>query len=132
MKKENIILLLLALINFTQVMDFMIMMPLGDNLMTYFHTNAQGHGFIVSSYSISAGIFGLILAPFINNYDRKKVLLITYLGFVLGTLGCAFSTNIQMMIVLRIITGAFSVVPAALIFAIIGDLIPDEKRAAAM
>ena len=132
MKKERLILFLLAAINFTQIVDFMVLMPLGDNIMTYFNTGPQGFSQIISIYSLSAAIVGLALSSVINKYDRKKVLLVAYAGFILGTLGCAFSNTMASMLIFRFVTGGFAVISAALLFAIVGDLVPYERRATAM
>lgn len=132
MKKETTILLLLAAVNFTQILDFMIMMPLGDNLMAFFQTDSQGFSSIVSSYSLSAGIVGILVASLINNYNRKHVLLLSYAGFTIGTFLCGTADILQEIIIYRVITGAFGVVSAGIIFAIVGDLVSFENRGKAM
>jgi predicted MFS family arabinose efflux permease len=132
LSKENLIVLLLACINFTHIMDFMIMMPLGPQLMRLFQISPQEFGLIVSAYTLSAGIVGFGAAFFVDKYDRKKVLLYPYVGFVVGTLACAFAPNFLFLVIARIVAGAFGGLLGAQVFAIIGDLIPFEKRGSAM
>jgi len=132
MKSEKLILLILASIQFTNIMDFMIMMPLGPQLMNLFSINPQQFSIIVSAYTFSAGIFGLLSAFFIDKFDRKKSLLFTYIGFTIGTFACALSPTYNFLIFARIFTGAFGGLLGAMVLSIVGDLIPFERRATAM
>lgn len=131
-RKEYSILLTLALIQFTHVMDFMIIMPLGNQLMKLFQIEPQQFGFIVSAYTITAGLVGFAGAFFVDNFDRKKLLLTCYAGFLIGTLACAFAPNYGFMLAARIFTGAFGGLLSTLILSIVGDLIPNERRGSAM
>lgn len=131
-QKEFYILLTLALIQFTHVMDFMIIMPLGNQLMKLFQIEPQQFGFIVSAYTITAGLVGFAGAFFVDNFDRKKLLLTCYAGFLIGTLACAFAPNYGFMLAARIFTGAFGGLLSTLILSIVGDLIPNERRGSAM
>lgn len=132
MNREKIILLILATINFTHIMDFMIMMPLGPQLMRLFDINPQQFGMIVSAYTFSAGIFGFAGAFFVDKFDRKAVLLTAYAGFTLGTFACAMAPGYVLLVAARIFTGAFGGILSALVLSIIGDAIPAERRGAAM
>lgn len=131
-RKEYILLLTLALIQFTHVMDFMIIMPLGNQLMKLFEIGPQKFGFIVSAYTITAGLVGFAGAFFVDNFDRKKMLLSCYMGFLIGTLACAMSPNYEFMLAARILTGAFGGLLSTLILSIVGDAIPNERRGMAM
>jgi predicted MFS family arabinose efflux permease len=131
-RKEYILLLTLALIQFTHVMDFMIIMPLGNQLMKLFEISPQQFGFIVSAYTITAGIVGFTGAFFVDNFDRKKILLACYMGFLLGTLACGFSPNYEFMLLARILTGAFGGLLSTILLSIVGDAIPFERRGTAM
>ena len=132
MKKERILLLILATVQFTSIMDFMIMMPLGPQLMRLFHITPQQFGFVVSAYTISAGIFGFLAAFIIDKFDRKNVLLVIYIGFTIGTFACAMAPTYTFLLLARILTGAFGGVIGALVLSIVGDAIPFERRATAM
>lgn len=131
-KKERLLLFTLAAIQFTHIMDFMIMMPLGPQLMRLFHITPQQFGFLVASYTFSAGIFGFFGAFIIDKFDRKTALITAYFGFILGTLACAVSPTYHFLMIARILTGAFGGFLGSLILSIVGDSIPEERRASAM
>jgi DHA1 family inner membrane transport protein len=132
MSKEKILLLTLAIIQFTSVMDFMIMMPLGPQLMRIFDITPQQFSILVSSYTLSAGVFVFVAAFFIDKFDRKTILLAVYVGFTLGTLACALAPTYSFLLMARILTGVFGGILGALVLAVVGDAIPLERRAAAM
>src|SRR5688500_11144197 len=92
-RKEKILLFLLAAINFTHILDFMIIMPLGNYLMPDFHITTQQFSLIVSSYSYAAFASGILAAFVIDNFDRKKSLLFGYTGFIIGTLFCGLAPD---------------------------------------
>jgi MFS transporter, DHA1 family, inner membrane transport protein len=130
--KERILLLLLASINFTHILDFMIMMPLGNFLMPYFHIKAQQFSVVVASYSISAAISGFSAAFFVDKFDRKKVLLFGYTGFIIGTICCGIAPTYALLLVSRIVAGLFGGLIGAQVFSIIADTFPYERRGQAM
>jgi multidrug resistance protein len=129
---ERLLLLTLAAIQFTTILDFLIIMPLGPQYMRVFNINPQQFGLIVSSYGISAGIAGLIAGFFLDRFDRKKALLWLYFGFTLGTLFCAMANDYRLLVASRFFAGAFGGVVGAVILAIVGDVVPMERRGAAM
>jgi predicted MFS family arabinose efflux permease len=131
-KKEKILLFILASIQFTSIMDFMIMMPLGPQLMRIFQINPQEFGFLVSAYTFAAGFSSFIGVFWIDNFDRKKALMNMYLGFLLGTLACALSPTYTILVLSRILTGLFGGLLMALVFSIIGDVIEEKRRGTAM
>lgn len=130
--KEKIVLLLLAALNFTHILDFMIMMPLGNYLMPYFNISSQQFSMLVAAYTFSAGISGFLAAFFVDNFDRKKVLLFGYIGFLIGTLCCALSPSYTFLLMSRIVAGVFGGLIGAQVLAIVADLIPYERRGMAM
>src|SRR5829696_6612346 len=132
MKKERILLILLASINFTHILDFMIMMPLGNYLMPYFKISPQQFTLLVAAYTLSAGASGFISAFFADNHDRKKILLIGYLGFLLGTLACGFAPSYHLLLVARLLAGIFGGLIGAQVLSIISDAFPYTRRATAM
>lgn len=129
MKKERLLLLVLAAAMFTHIMDFMIMMPLGPQLMRLFDISPQAFSLLVASYTITAGVAGFVAAFLIDRYDRKRSLLLVYFGFAIGTLACAFAPSYNFLLVTRSIAGAFGGVLGALILAIVSDAVPLERRA---
>lgn len=130
--KERIILLLLAAINFTHILDFMIMMPLGNYLMPYFNISSQQFSMLVAAYTFSAGISGFLAAFFVDKFDRKKVLLVGYIGFLVGTFCCALSPTYGILLASRIVAGVFGGLIGAQVLSIVADTIPYERRGAAM
>ena len=129
---ERSLLLLLATVQFTHIVDFMLMMPLGPQLMGDLHIGPGRFSALVSAYTISSGIFGLLAAPFIDRFDRRKLLLFAYGGFIFGTLSCALSTNAGTLLVGRAISGTFGGLSLAMVMSIISDIIPPQRRAWAM
>ena len=130
--KERIILLLLTLLNFTHIMDFMILMPLGNYLMPYFNISSQQFSWLVAAYTFSAGISGFLAAFFVDRFDRKRVLLFAYAGFLIGTLCCAISPAFEILLISRVVAGLFGGLIGAQVLSIVADLIPYERRGAAM
>ena len=124
--------MLLAMVQFTHIMDFMIMMPLGPQLMRLFEITPRQFGFLVSAYTFTAGISGFAGAFFVDRFDRKSVLLVAYMGFTLGTLACALAPNYEFLMAARSLAGAFGGVLGAMILSAVGDAISHEKRGRAM
>lgn len=129
---ERLILILLAALNFTHILDFMIMMPLGNYLIPYFSITPQQFSILVSAYTISAAISGFAAAFFVDAYDRKKVLLIGYTGFVIGTIGCGVAPTYIALLTARIFAGIFGGLIGAQVLSIVADTFPYERRGAAM
>lgn len=130
--RERWILLILASIQFTHIMDFMVLAPLGPQLMRLFDISAQEFSLLVSSYMFTAAIVGLIAAFYIDRFDRRLSLLWMYGGFTVATLLCALAPNFHVLLITRAITGAFGGVLGAIVFSIVGDAIPEARRGAAM
>jgi predicted MFS family arabinose efflux permease len=131
-KNERILLITLAAINFTNIMDFMIMMPLGPQLIRYFDITPQQFTLLVSAYTFSAGISGFFAAFIVDRFDRKSFLRFLFFGFLVGTLACGLAPTYELLLTARIFTGVFGGVLGAIILAIVGDVIPFEKRGQAM
>ncbi len=127
-----LVIVLLALTQFTVVLDFMIMSPLGDMLMKSMSLSTKQFGFAVSGYAFSAGISGLLTAGFADRFDRKKLLLFFYVGFIAGTLFCGLSHTYIMLLAARIVTGLFGGVIGSISMAIVADLFPLEQRGRVM
>ncbi|MEI6088017.1 MAG: MFS transporter, partial [Bacteroidota bacterium] len=129
---QILVIFLLAVTQFTVVLDFMVMSPLGDMLMKSMNLKTSQFGMAVSAYAFSAGISGLLTAGFADKFDRKKLLLFFYIGFIVGTLCCGLAHNYLMLIVARIITGLFGGVIGSISMAIVADLFPIQKRGRVM
>lgn len=130
--KERILLFLLALLNFTHIMDFMIMMPLGNFLMPHFNITAQQFSLLVAAYTFSAATASVSAASFVDRFDRKKVLLFAYTGFLAGTLLCAVAPSYYLLMAARIVAGLFGGLIGAQVLSIVADKIPFERRGMAM
>lgn len=129
---ELVILLVLAGLQFSHIVDFMIMMPLGPQLIRSMSISSQQFAALVSVYTFSAGITNLFGAFLLDRYDRKKSTLLLYMGFIVGTLACGFAPGYEFLLVSRAIAGAFGGLGNAAILSIVGDYIPNERRARAM
>lgn len=130
-KKEKIILFLLAALNFTHILDFMIIMPLGNYLMPFFHITARQFSYLVGAYPITAFLSSFIFAFFADRFDRKKILIAAYIPFLMGTLACGFAPSYEMLLYARIFTGVFGGLIGAQVMSIVADLFKYERRGAA-
>lgn len=129
MKNERLLLIILAAGMFTHIMDFMIMMPLGPQLMRLFDISPQQFSLLVASYTVTAGVSGFFAAFMIDRFDRKKVLIFIYTGFAIGTLACAFAPTYGFLLITRSLTGGFGGVLGALILSMVSDIVPLDRRA---
>lgn len=132
MKKEKFFLLILAITQFAHIIDFVIIMPLGKQLMGIFDITPSQFGRLVSAYAAGSFLTSFFAAGFVDRFDRKQALLFLFIGFTAGTFLCAAATSYTFFIIARFITGAFGGVISALVFSIIGDVIPYERRGSAM
>jgi predicted MFS family arabinose efflux permease len=123
---------ILAFLQFTVILDFMILSPLGAMLMQEMHVGPRRFGFVVSAYAFSAAISGLVAAGFADRFDRKKLLLFFYSGFVLGTALCGFAPSYGLLLCARTVTGLFGGVIGSISMAIIADLFPLAMRGRVM
>jgi predicted MFS family arabinose efflux permease len=130
-RTERLFLITLAAIQFGHVLDFMIMMPLGPILMRAFDIGAHEFGLLVASYSFSAAFSGLLAATFIDRFERKRLLLLTFTLFCIATLACGLAPNYLVLLIARGLAGAFGGVLGALIHTMIADAIPFARRARA-
>lgn len=126
------VILLLALTQFTVILDFMVMSPLGDILMKSLDLKPSAFGIAVSAYAFSAGISGFLTAGIADRFDRKKLLLCFYTGFIVGTIGCGLAHSFIVLVAARIITGLFGGVIGAISMAIVTDLFGMEQRGRVM
>jgi MFS transporter, DHA1 family, inner membrane transport protein len=129
---EWFLLLMLAAVQFTHIVDFVIIMPLGPQFSEKLHLTPQQFGIMVAAYAFSAGLSGLVAAWFIDRFDRRTALLFLYAGFTAGTLLCACVPGYPALVAARAVTGAFGGVVAACVLTIVGDVFPDSRRGTAM
>ena len=129
---QKFVIFILAVTLFTVVLDFMVMSPLGDMLMKSLTLKPSAFGFAVSAYAFSAGISGLLTAGFADRFDRKKLLLFFYTGFICGTLFCGMTSSYPFLVAARIITGLFGGVIGSIAMAIVTDLFTLQQRGRVM
>src|SRR4051812_19587519 len=129
---QSLLIALLAFAQFTIILDFIIMSPLGAILMPALDITAGQFGVAVSAYAFSAGISGVLAAGFADRFDRKKLLLFFYVGFLGGTLWCALAQTFPSLLAARIVTGLFGGVIGSVLIAIATDLFAANLRGRAM
>jgi predicted MFS family arabinose efflux permease len=129
---QTFIIAVLAIIQFTVVLDFMVLSPLGAQLMLELAITPRQFGWVVSAYAFSAGASGLLAAGFADKFDRKKLLLFFYTGFVIGTFLCGIAPDYHFLLIARIVTGIFGGVISSISFAIITDLFAMQVRGRVM
>ncbi len=123
---------MLAFLQFAVILDFMLMSPLGAVIMPALNIAPSQFGLVVSAYAFSAGISGLLTAGFADRFDRKRLLLFFYTGFILGTLWCGLAQSFESLLLARIVTGLFGGVIGSVVLAISTDLFPPAMRGRVM
>jgi len=123
---------MLAALQFTVAVDFVIMMPLGPQLMRIFGIDTPAFNFAVSAYAGAAGVSGLCAAFFLDRFDRKTALLMIYAGFAIGTLLCALARTYETLVFARALAGFFGGIVGGISLAMVGDLVPDARQASAV
>jgi len=126
------IIAVLTFLQFTVILDFMVLSPLGEQLMKELDISPSQFGIVVSAYALSAGASGLLAAGFADKFDRKKLLLFFYVGFIIGTLLCGLAPDYHSLLIARVVTGVFGGVIGSISFAIITDLFSLQTRGRVM
>jgi predicted MFS family arabinose efflux permease len=130
--RERLLLLVLAAVQFAHIVDFMILMPLGPRLMHDFGISPGRFGELVSAYTFSAGLFSLMAAPLLDRFTRKTALLCSFSGFIAATAFCGIAPTFSWLMLGRVVAGCFGGTSASLVVASVADVIPLERRGAAM
>ena len=131
-KRERITLLVLCAVQFTHILDFMIMMPLGAQLMRAFGISPAQFSHLVASYGLSAALSGFAGGFFLDRFDRKRALILLYAGFGLSTLACGFAPTHHWLLLARLAAGAFGGLAGSMVTAMVGDIIPPARRGRAI
>lgn len=129
---ERIIVVTLAAINFTHIMDSMIMMPLGDVFMKLFEINPQEFSLLVSAYAVGAFCSSIVAVFYLDVFDRRKALIFIYTGFAIGTILCGFAPTYFFLLAIRFTTGLFGGVIGAMALSIVSDVFQFERRGKAI
>src|SRR5436190_7744004 len=122
------LILVLVAVQFTHMVDFVIIMPLGKRLMHELSLREAQFAQIVSAYAWAAGIMSLLATFVMDRFDRKTVLLTMYAGFALSTMFCGLASDYVWLLVSRTLAGGFGGTAAVALSSIIGDVFPPEKR----
>jgi predicted MFS family arabinose efflux permease len=130
--RERATLLTLGAVQFTHILDFMIMMPLGAKLMDVFHITPAQFTYLVASYGLAAGVSGLVGGFFLDRFDRKRALIFLYVGFGVATLACALAPTHHALLLARLAAGAFGGLAGSMVNAMVADIVPPERRGRAM
>ncbi|MGV0999194.1 MAG: MFS transporter [Fluviibacter sp.] len=128
---ERATLLILSGIQFCHVLDFMIMMPLGPFLISALGISTQEFAFLVASYSFSAAAAGVLMAPVVDRFERKRFLLAIFIAFAVATLMCGLAPSYALLLVARGLAGIFGGMMGAMVHTVVADAIPFERRAKA-
>ena len=129
---QKLVVALMAFLQFSIILDFMVMSPLGAMLMPALHITPSQFGLAVSAYAFSAGISAILAAGFADRFDRKNLLLFFYAGFILGTFLCAIAPTFHFLLFGRIVTGVFGGVIGSVVLAITTDLFSLQMRGRVM
>jgi len=129
---QKLVVGMLAFLQFAVILDFMLMSPLGAMIMPALSITPKQFGLVVSAYAFSAGISGLLTAGFADRFDRKKLLLFFYTGFILGTVWCGLAQSFEVLLMARIVTGLFGGVIGSVVLAIATDLFVPQMRGRVM
>lgn len=127
-----VILFVLAVVNFSHIVDSMLIMPLGDVFVSEFDINGEQYSYLVGAYSFGAFLSSLAGIFFMDRFDRKHALIFLYFGFAIGTYLCSLVDSYLVFVIIRFITGCFGGILGALVFAIVADLYKFFERGYAM
>ena len=131
-QQERFFLLALAGIQFTHILDFMIMMPLGPEFIRVLDINTHQFGLLLSSYTFAAALSGVCATFYIDCFERKKLLISLYVLFIIATLACGLAPNYYALFIARAFAGAFGGILGSLVQTIVADSIPFERRGKAL
>src|SRR5437879_5631625 len=128
---QLLLLLTLATVQLTHIVDFMVIMPLGPQFMRLFDVGPREFGLLISSYTFAAAASGFVAAFWIDRFDHKRVLLALYGGFIVATALCGLAPNYALLLAARVVAGTFGGVMGGIVLAIVADLVPFARRATA-
>lgn len=131
-RRERITLLTLAAVQFTHMVDFMIMVPMGEHLMHAFGISPAQFARLVAAYGFAAALTGLAGGFVLDRFDRKRALLVLYTAFAVTNLACALAPNYALLLVARTLAGAFGGLAFSMVIAMVGDIVPPDRRGRAM
>lgn len=131
-RRERFIVLIIAAVQFINILDFIMVTPLAGDFATALGIRTNRIGLVAGSYTVAAGVSGLIGSTFWDRFERKRALACCVTGLAVGTLACALAVDIWTLIAARVFAGVFGGPATALAIAIVADTVPDERRGRAM
>jgi DHA1 family inner membrane transport protein len=129
--REWLVLLVLAAVQFTAIVDFMVIMPLAPELEKALGLTPAKFGLVVASYTYAAGLAGLLATMFIDHFPRRRAFLWLFAGFLAGTFACGLAPSYEALLFARFLTGAFGGILGGMAMTIVGDVFPEARRGAA-
>jgi predicted MFS family arabinose efflux permease len=126
--REGFLLFMLAAVNFTHIMDFVIMAPLSPVMRPALDISTKQFSVLLAMYTLAAACSGIAASFFIDKFDRRNAMLFLFAGFTLSNAICAVSTTYEIFLIGRILAGGFGGMAGSVIFSIVGDVIPPERR----
>jgi MFS transporter, DHA1 family, inner membrane transport protein len=130
-RQERLILLVLATVQFTAIVDFMVIMPLAPQLKRAIGLTTDRFALVVAAYTVAAGLAGLISTLFLDRFARRPTYLVLFAGFLIGTLACGIAPDFVTLVAARALTGAFGGILGGMAMTIIGDVFPENRRGTA-
>jgi predicted MFS family arabinose efflux permease len=130
--KERTLVLVVAGVQFVNVLDFVMVMPLGPDFAAGLGIETSHIGIVGGSYTAAAAVAGLAGATFLDRFDRRKALAVAMLGLVVGTVLGGFATGLVSLLLARVLAGAFGGPATALSLAIVSDVVPPDRRGRAL
>ncbi len=130
-RQERLILLVLATVQFTSIVDFMVIMPLAPQLKRAIGLTTDRFSLVVAAYTVAAGLAGLLSTLFLDRFARRPTYLALFAGFLIGTLACGIAPDFISLVAARALTGAFGGILGGMAMTIIGDVFPENRRGTA-
>ncbi|MCY1081360.1 MFS transporter [Archangium lansingense] len=129
---ERAVVFLIGAVQFVNILDFVMVMPLGPDFAAALGIPTNQIGNIGAAYTAAASVAGVAGSYFLDRFDRRKALAVAMLGLVVATAAGGFATGLTSLLVARAMAGLFGGPATSLSMSIIADVIPAERRGRAM
>ncbi len=132
MRSERAIIGLVGAVQFVNIVDFMMVMPLGPDFAAALGVGVDQIGVVGGAYTLAAGVMGLVASPWLDRLDRRQALALCMAGLAVGTALGGFAQGLPSLVAARLLAGAFGGPATSVALAIVADVIPNERRGRAM
>lgn len=129
---ERAVVLLIAAMHFINILDFMIVMPLGPDFSNALGIPSNSMGDVAGAYTLAAAVSGIAGSFFLDRFDRRKALAVSMIGLVIATALCGFAWDLYSLLGARVLAGLFGGPAMALSLAVVTDIVPAKRRGRAM